>query len=404
MSSTSCAANPQNSMLRRTVSRIRLAISALGCVVLGVSLFNWAQGLQSAGQQYTWVGADESRAAPIETAEIWQVSARCVRPYFTRALLRSDATLKAYYNLAPAAVRAGLDHSPAPAQSGEPTGRYRLVKGEPEAPPRDNPDMEYVAELHVQYAEWYANVFKLELAEGQWQQRLDDVADQRLVFTESARKSFRAYSGHDTEPARAASNFDDHVMATLGLGGFPGDEALALRASCVKIDLVKKISKPPDYAGELWRWPVEQTAAFALGLELVFIGIFLVPVTLWIATGNPQVAAQHIRDETTRLVAGVTNFDKDKFIAGGLARLQAIRVRALAFLFSLWAQLGLVVNRQVQRVRRMAGVSYIAIRSALSEWWNAAGKHSATSPPPRPAPGSPRQWRSRCARIAAVRH
>jgi hypothetical protein len=389
-------------MLSRTVSRIRLAISALGCVVLGASLFNWAQTLQTAGQQYTWVGADESHAVPVETAEVWQVSARCVRPYFARALLRSEATLKAYYNLAPPAVRAGLEHSPAPPQSREPTGWYRLVKGGPEARPRDNPDMEYVAQLHVQYAEWYANVFKLEIAEGQWQQRLNDVADQRLVFTESARKSFRAYSGHDTEPARAASSFDDHVMATLGFGGFPGDEALALRANCVKIDLVKKISEPPNYLGELWRWPVEQMAAFALGLELIFIGIFLVPVTLWIATGNPQVAAQHIRDEATRLAAGVTTFGKDKFIAYGLARFHAIRMRTFAFLASFWAWLGPIVNRRVQFVRRMAAASHIAIRSAL-ERWNAAGGRGSTSPPGS-VPGSPRQWRSRCARIAEVRH
>jgi hypothetical protein len=391
-------------MLRRTVSRIRLAISALGCVVLGASLFNWAQALQTAGQQYTWVGADESRAAPVETAEIWQVSARCVRPYFARALLRSEATLKAYYNLAPPAVRAGLEHSHSQPHSAEQSGGwYRLVKGAPEARPRDNPDPEYIAQLHVEYAEWYANMFKLELAEGQWQQRLNDVADQRLVFTESARKSFRGYSGHDTEPARAASSFDDHVMATLGFGGFPDDEALALRANCVKIDLVKKISEPPDYLGELWRWPIEQTAAFALGLELIFIGIFLVPVTLWIATGNPQVAAQHIRDETTRLVSGVTNFDKDKFVAGGLARLQAMRMRILAFLASLWARLGPIVNRHVQLVRRMAAASHIAIRSAL-ERWNAADGRGSTSPPSPPVPGSPRQWRSRCARIAEVRH
>jgi hypothetical protein len=266
--------------------------------------------------------------------------------------------------------------------------------------------MEYVAQLHVQYAEWYANVFKLEIEEGQWQQRLKDVADQRLVFSESARKSFGAYSGHDGELTSAANSFDDHVLATLGLGGFPADEELALKSNCVKISLVKKISEAPNYFRELWRWPVEQTAAFALGLELIFIGIFLVPVTLWIGTGNPQLAAQHIHDEINRLVAGIRNFDKDKFIADGLERLQAMRMRTHDFLRSLWARLVPAVNRQIQLFQRMVALSNITIRSVLSERWNAAGKRSFTSssPLPRPVPRSRRQWRSRCARIAVVRH
>ena len=399
-------------MLRRTVSRIRLAITALGCVVLGASLFNWAQALHTAGQQTTWVSADTPNAAPIETAEIWQVSARCARPYFARALLRSEAKLKAYYNLAPPAVRAGLDHSPGLPQSVESAGWYRLVKGGTDAPPRDNPDPEYVAQLHVQYAEWYANVFKLEIDESRWQQRLNDVADQRMVFSESARKSFRGYSEHTTGLANAENSFDDHVMTTLGLGGFPGDEALALRSDCVKIDLVKKISTPPYYVAELWRWPVEQTAAFALGLELIVIGIFLMPLTLWIGTGDPQVAAQHIHDEIARRVAMVRDFDKDKLMADGRAWLAAIRAQSLALFASLWARLssflGPLANRHVALVRRTAAVSHVAVRSALERWnaarWNAAGRRSPTSPPSRPVPRSPRQWRSRCERIAAVRH
>lgn len=393
-------------MLSRTVSRIRFAIGALGCVVLGASLFNWAHALHAAGPQYTWVDADASTAPPIESEEIWQVSARCVRPYFARALLRSEATLRAYYNLAPSQVRAGLDRSSALPQSNDPTGWYRLVKGEPKERPRDNPDQEYVAELHVQYAEWYANVFKLEVQEGQWQQRLNDVADQRMVFTESARKSFRAYSGHDSEPAKAASSFDDHVMATLGLGGFPGDEQLALRSSCVKVDLIKKISTMPTYLAELWRWPLEQTAAFALGVELIFIGIFLVPVTLWIATGNRQAATQHIRDEVNGFVASVRSLNQ--LIADGLAWVKGICARTVAGLASLGARLGAwlgsAMNRQVQLVLRTAAIANSAIHSALSKPANAAHQSDATSPPLHPVPGSPRQWRSRCAHIAAVRH
>jgi hypothetical protein len=399
-------------MLRTTVSRIRFAISALGCVVLGVSLFNWAQALHAAGQQYTWVSADTPNAAAIETAEIWQVSARCARPYFTKALLRSEATLQAYYNSAPPAVRAGLDHTPGQPRSTESAPRYRLVKGEADAAPADNPDLEYVAQLHVQYAEWYANVFKLEIDESRWQQRLNDVADQRMVLSESARKSFRGYSEHDTGLVNTANSFDDHVMTTLGLGGFPGDEALALRSDCVKINLVKKISTPPYYVAELWRWPVEQTAAFALGLELIVIGIFLMPLTLWIGTGDSQVAARHIHGEISRLVAMVRDFDTEKLIADGVAVLNAVRARTFAFFETLGASLGAIlgpiVNRQVQLVRQMAAASHGVLRSALERLSaarsNAADKRNPTSPPSRPVPRSPRQWRSRCARIAEVRH
>jgi hypothetical protein len=62
------------------------------------------------------------------------------------------------------------------------------------------------------------------------------------------------------------------------------------------------------------------------------------------------------------------------------------------------------VNGQLARILRMMAAAHVAVRFALWERWNAAGRRSATSPAPRPVPKSPRQWRSRCARIAAVRH
>lgn len=276
-------------------------MGALGCVVLGASVLNWAQA-PHARDRFTWVPVNASQAPAIETAEVWQVSGSCVRPYFARALLRSEAKLKAYYAFAPEAVRARLNATSLP-QSPEQARWYHLVTRVPESSRRDAPDREYVAQLHVQYAEWYANVFKLELDEHQWQQRFANIADQRLMLSESARRSFAAYSSRDGRLAGTKADFDDYVLSTLGLGGFPSYEEQALRADCVKISLVKKISQNADSLKEFWHWPVEQAAGFAFGLELILIGIFLVPITLWIGTGDLQIAARHIRSQASRLAA-----------------------------------------------------------------------------------------------------
>lgn len=207
-------------MFQSTVSRVRFALSALGVIVLSASLFNWTQALRTARHQYEWVDAGASNAPALDTAEVWQVSGSCVRPYFVGAALRSKAKLKAYYDLAPEAVRAQLHRSPDVLQP-------QLVKNQPDD--NDDPDTEYAALLHVQYAEWYANVFKLEIEAGRWQQRLIDVADQRLMLSESARKSFGASSGRDSAAPVATRSFDTQVLATLGLGGFPKVEEQRLR-------------------------------------------------------------------------------------------------------------------------------------------------------------------------------
>ena len=268
-------------MLHSTVSRVRLVLGALGFAVLGASLFNWAQALHTAQHQYTWVDASASNAPVLDTAEIWQVSGDCVRPYFVGAALRSKARLKAYYDLAPEAVRARLNRSSAVPPSAAPKSWYRLVKDQPgNQSGNDDPDMEYSALLHVKYAEWYANVFKLEVDASRWQQRLIDVTDRRLMLSESVRKSFGADPGRDNEAIGATDGFDGQVLATLGLGGFPKAEAQTLKNDCVNISLVNKVLASPNYLRELWRWPVEQSAAFALALELFLLGIFLVPIML----------------------------------------------------------------------------------------------------------------------------
>lgn len=303
-----------------------------------------------------WVDAAASNRPALDSAEIWQVSARCVRPYFIRAALRSKAKLKAYYDQAPEAVRARLNRSSSVPPSAAPKSWYRLVKNQP-----DNNDLdgEYAALLHVQYAEWYANVFKLEIDASRWQQRLTGVTDQRLTLSESARKSFDF--GRNTAVPTATNGFDSQVLATLGLGGFPKDEEQALKTDCVKIALVNKVLASPHYLRELGRWPVEQTAAFALALELILLGIFIVPMTLWIGTGDAQLAAQHIRDAANRLVTKVRSFDWKKRVSDAAERFQAIRTATGATLAKLHARLMPVVETQIVLFLRWVVLPSIAL-------------------------------------------
>ncbi len=355
-------------MLQSTVSRVRLALSTLGFVVLGASLFDWAQAVHTARPQYTWVNADASNAPALDTAEIWQVSGSCVRPYFVRAALRSKAKLKAYYDLAPDAVRARLNRSSDTRRPAAPKSWYRLVKNQPDrSNGADDPDMEYSALLHVRYAEWYANVFKLEIESSQWQQRLIDVTDQRLMLSESARRSFHAYSGRDTGAPGATSGFDSQVLGTLGLGGFPKNEEQALKTDCVNVSLVNKVLTSPNYLKELWRWPVEQTAAFALAIELILLGVFLVPMTLWIGTGDAHLAARHVREAASRMAARVRSFDWNKRLTNAAGRFQGICTASCVVLVKLGTRLRPVVEDQIVLVLRWVVLPGIALGTMLWE-------------------------------------
>jgi hypothetical protein len=356
-----------DSMLQSTVSHVRLALSALGCVVLSASLFNWTQALQTARPQYTWVDANASSAPPLDTAETWQVSGSCVRPYFVRAALRSKAKLKVYYDIAPEAVRARLSRTP---DIPQPTGSknwYRLVKNQPDSQSANTDDLEFGALLHVEYAEWYANVFKLEVDASRWQQRLVDVTDQRLMLSESARKSFRAYSARDAGAADATSGFDSQVLATLGLGGFPEDEEQSLKTDCVKVGLMHKVLTRPNYLEELWRWPVEQTAMFALAFELILLAVFLVPMTLWIGTGDAQLAAQHVREAAGRLGGKVRGFDWKKRVSMAKGRFQAICTAARTSLGELGARLKPIAENQIVLFLRWVVLPSIALGVLLGE-------------------------------------
>jgi hypothetical protein len=316
--------------VRTTVSHFRLSIALLGCAVLAASLFDWTLALRANEHGYAWVGAEASTAPALETAEIWQASAGCERPYFVRAALQSKARLKSYYDLAPDEVRAWQNRSPR--SDSQQQGVYHLASASDQDVRRRNAEMEYEARLHAQHAEWYATVYKLEILANQWEQRLNSVSDQRLIIGEAARASFEANAMPAAGSANRSGNFDSHVLSLLGLGGFPGDEEKAVEADCVQITPVKKILQTVNYFHEIWRWPFDRAAAFAIGFELVLIALLLPPIILWLVTGDPEAAKRHVRRSVRRFVTKVRTFHKNKFIVRSLAVARASLARARVFL------------------------------------------------------------------------
>ena len=137
-----------------------------------------------------------------------------------------------------------------------------------------------------------------------------NVADQSVTVSEATRRTFGAYGGRDIERVSAHGDFDHYLLVLLGLGGFPGDQEQALRADCVKLIPVKKIFKSANYLGEIWRWPVDHAAAFSFGLELVLIGIFFIPIDLWIATGDFRAVGRHLARDGTPPRAKVRNLSR----------------------------------------------------------------------------------------------
>jgi len=325
-------------MLRSTVSRIRLSLTALGCAVLGASLFDWAQTLPAAADRYAWVDLDSSSAPAIETAEVWYASAGCARPFFVKAILRSKAELASYYKLAPEAVRASRNrelHSYNLHLPPDQRDLYHLVNDEQDGQRRSAAEMEYDATLHAQYAEWYAAVSKLTIQQNQWEQRLINLADQKILLSEATRKNFRADSSRDFERVNAKGDFEHYVLFLLGLGGFSGAEEQAIRLDCVSITPVKRIFKGGASFKEVWRWPLDHVAAFSLGLELVFVGMLFVPIALWVSTGDLQLAKRHIGDVANRLVKMVRNFRGIKILVQLRSTIAAMLARTRASLTAL---------------------------------------------------------------------
>jgi hypothetical protein len=317
-------------MLSSVRSRIRFAVGLLGGVVLGASLFSWAYGLHAAAGRYTWVAVDSPNVPRAETAELWRVSANCVRPYFVRALLRSKAELQAHYQGAPAEIRARLNAGASPQQSVEPAAWRPVENGKQKDIGRSSQDREYVAALEVKYAEWYAALFKLEIQANSWQQRLLNLADQTVVLSAASRQSFATYSRGNMKLISAQGDFDGYLLTTLGLGGLPGDEQMSLKSNCVTVSLVQRRIGSPNYLGELWHWPIDCLAEFLLGLELVLISIFFAPIALWIGTGDFDAVTRDIRNLVKHLGAAIQNFDRDRFMRVVSARFRQMRAIAAA--------------------------------------------------------------------------
>ena len=325
--------------MRRTVSHIRLCITLLGCAVLAASFFDWALALRVTEHGYAWVGAESSSAPALETAEIWQASAGCERPYFVRAALQSKAKLKSYYDLAPDEVRAWQNRSSRGEYlkpTAEQQGLYRFASTSDQDVRRRNAEMEYEARLHAQHAEWYATVYKLEILANQWEHRLNNVSDQKVIIGEATRASFETTATPAAASANSSGNFESHVLSLLGLGGFPGDEEKAIEADCVQITPVKKILHNVNYFHEIWRWPFDRAAAFAIGSELLLIALLLPPIVIWLVTGDPEAAKRYLRRAVRRFVTRVRTFHKNRFIARSLAVIRAGLARGRVFLTTLF--------------------------------------------------------------------
>lgn len=325
--------------MRRTVSHIRLCITVLGCAVLAASFFDWALALRATEHGYAWVGAESSSAPALETAEIWQASAGCERPYFVRAALQSKAMLKSYYDLAPDEVRAWQNRSSRGEYlkpTAEQQGLYRFASTSDQDVRRRNAEMEYEARLHAQHAEWYATVYKLEILANQWEHRLNNVSDQKVIIGEATRASFETTATPAAASANSSGNFESHVLSLLGLGGFPGDEEKAIEADCVQITPVKKILHNVNYFHEIWRWPFDRAAAFAIGSELLLIALLLPPIVIWLVTGDPEAAKRYLRRAVRRFVTRVRTFHKNRFIARSLAVIRAGLAGGRVFLTTLF--------------------------------------------------------------------
>jgi hypothetical protein len=274
-------------LLRITILHIRACATVLGCVILAASFFDWMRLFQIA-DRFVWVGVEASGAPALELAEVWQAKASCTRPFFVKALLESKLKLKAYYERAPEEVQASRYFSEG---SREQRGSAAVIKTKVSR--QAEADAELEASLHVQHAEWFATVYKLELEEKRWRQRMESVADQNLVLGDSTRRSFAAYSIHG-EGAQDGNALERHVLFLLGLSGFAKDEEQAVKLNCVSITPIKKIFTHSSAMRELWYWPFNYIATFSLGLELIMIGVFLIPIVLWIRTGDLRVSKNYL--------------------------------------------------------------------------------------------------------------
>jgi hypothetical protein len=258
-------------------SRLRLYTTLVGFAVLGASFYIWAHYIED---KYEWVRADTSSAPAVETDELWLASATCQMPYLIGAVMRAKAKLKFYNDAAPDEIREWRNSSAYRSilPGTDKADLHDLSKRDLQERQKIIIAMNYDAELHAKYTEWYVLVSKLGEEVKQWEWRLSNVADKKLTFSDAHSMRIRA-------------------LQLLGLGGFPDDQEQGIKKACVQIIPVKKIVANTNHFTEIWRWPLEQIAAFWFGLELVFVGIFFSPIAVWIRTGNSKkMAWQHLYD------------------------------------------------------------------------------------------------------------
>ena len=95
---------------------------------------------------------------------------------------------------------------------------------------------------------------------------------------------------------------------------------------------MKEILQTVNYFHEIWRWPFDRAAAFAIGFELVLIALLLPPIILWLVTGDPEAAKRHMRRSVRRSLTKIRTFHKNKFIVSSLAVIRTGLARARVFL------------------------------------------------------------------------
>jgi hypothetical protein len=295
------------------MSRVRkpLLITLFGLVVLSASHYAWSKShsLYDTQDGYQWVRADSSSDPAIASDEIWQAAATCQRPYFIRATLRAKAELKAFYDAAPEEISAWRDR-PARLQIPRvPSDFQNLAKRQQAELERTIAEAEYDSRLHAKYMEWYAIASQLEEQAKQWQQRLINVADQTVTFSQAHNQNLKIPSVTRIKQVDANESLEQRMLLLLGLSGFSKDQLQALKARCVEVIPIKKILAQ----AKLWRWPIDCPASFWLGLELVFIGLCFSRISRWISAGNPPTEWRHVRHLVQHLVTTTPLVLNNKF-------------------------------------------------------------------------------------------
>ena len=301
-------------MVRTALSRIGLPITLLGFAVLGISLYRWTQTspphrLYYTEDEYQWVRVDSSNAPAVETDELWHAPASCQLPYFVKATMQAKVKLKAHNDLAPDEIQVWRNFRPALQPPSDKTDSV-LKRGQ-EKTGRGTAEMDYDAELHAKYTEWYVTMSKLEERVKNWERRLSNVADRTITFGEARRRSADARNiGDHIEQESVNSGLERYALFLMGLGGFSNEQEQSIKADCINVVRVKKIIATRRYYTEIWRWPVDHAAMFWFGLELVLVGAFFSPIARWISSDDSQ-SARHLREAAKRLYT--RNIPRSKF-------------------------------------------------------------------------------------------